>query len=464
MKIKVIGAAGGEVTGSAYVIQTKRARVMVDCGMFQGGKTADAKNRIPADVQKWLDAALITHGHLDHCGRLPLLAKLGYKGPVFASKGTQEMAELILRDSARIQEQDAEKTNLRRMRGGKPTIEPLYTSLDVDAIIKKFKSVPYQKPITVAPGIQATFAEAGHMLGSTSIQLTVDDDDGKQKRIVFSGDLGPRGIPILKKFDPFLHADAVFVESTYGNRDHRPFQQTVDEFVGIVKTAVKSGGKILIPTFAVGRAQLLMILLAWMFRRQGIKPFPIFLDSPMAIKATQIYAKHLELFDDVLMKYVQEKPLREDLKTLTPCVTANQSKAINFCEGTCLVMAGAGMCNAGRILHHLKQNVWKPETNVVMVGYQAKGTLGRALIENNKIVSIFGEKIAVKAKIHTLGGFSAHAGQTELFDWIGAVAPSKPLIVVIHGEDEQRNALAQMIKKKAGLNCLMPAQGDIIEL
>jgi metallo-beta-lactamase family protein len=463
MKIKVIGAAGGEVTGSAYVVQTRQARVMVDCGMFQGGKRVESKNRLPANVDTWLDAVLITHGHLDHTGRLPLLVKSGYQGPVFATKATHEMSSLILRDAARIQAQDAERENRIRMRQGRPLYEPLYTPAEVETIISQFKAVPYCKPVPVAPGIQACFAEAGHMLGSSSIQLIVNED-GREKKIVFSGDLGPRSVPMLRKFEPFRAADMVFLESTYGNHDHRPFRQTVEEFVDIIKTAIDRQGKILIPTFAVGRAQLLIALLSWMFRRKNIRPFPIFLDSPMAIEATKIYTKHSELFDEELLKFMREKPLREDLKTLTLCVRSDQSRKINDCPGTCLVMAGAGMCTAGRILHHFKQNLWKPETFVLMVGYQARGSLGRQLIDGQKQVTIFGEKINVNAAIRTLGGFSAHAGQTDLLDWVGVVAGSKPQIVLIHGEDAQRQALSQSIKKQYKLKTLLPMQGDVIEV
>jgi metallo-beta-lactamase family protein len=463
MKIKVIGAAGGEVTGSAYVVQTKKARIMVDCGLFQGGKKAESKNRPPAKLQPKLDAVVITHGHLDHTGRLPLLAKLGYRRPVFATSATREMTGLILRDTARIQEQDTERQNLKRLRAGQPPLEPLYTVGDVEAILGTFKTVPYQKPVSIAPGVQACFAEAGHMLGSASIQLIVDED-GRKKKAVFSGDLGPRSVPILRDFEPFHTADIVFVESTYGSRDHRPFSDTVDEFVDIIKAAVVQRSKILIPTFAVGRAQLLIALLGWMFRKKKVKPFPLFLDSPMAIEATRIYAKHVELFDDQMSNYIREKPLRDDLQMLTACVSAEQSKAINQCPGPCLVMAGAGMCNAGRILHHIKQNIWKPETFVLMVGYQARGTLGRLLIEGAKQVNLFGEKLAVKASIRTLGGFSAHAGQTDLLGWIGALAASHPLMVVTHGEDAQRQALAQCIQKQHRLKSLLPMQGDVIDV
>jgi len=467
MKITIVGAAGGEVTGSAYYVQTKKASILVDCGMFQGGKKAEGLNRPPAGSRQKLDAVLLTHGHLDHTGRLPLLAKRGHRPPVFATPATIDMASLIMRDSARIQAGDAERRNRKRQRAGEAPKEPLYTPQDAETIIKYFRPVPYRDPVQVAPGIQARFAEAGHMLGSSSIQLIVDED-GRQKRVVFSGDLGPKGVPILRGFEPFHSADLLFLESTYGGHDHRPFRETVDEYVRIVKDAVNHKGKILIPTFAVGRAQMLTILMSWMFRNKHIRPFPLFLDSPMAIEATKIYFKHFqntpELFDDVLLKYIKQKPIRADLKTLTSTVTADDSKKINDCQGPCLVMAGAGMCNAGRILHHLKANLWKPETHVLIVGYQARGSLGRMLVEGEKVVSIHGEKIAVKAKIHTLGGFSGHAGQTDLLKWFDVIAPSKPRLVLTHGEDEPRETLAEVIQKKYGIKAVLPQMGETVTL
>jgi len=463
MKITVAGAAGGEVTGSAYYVQTKQASVLVDCGLFQGGKKSEALNSPPTTPKQKLDAVLLTHGHLDHTGRLPMLAKRGHTMPVFATPATIEMAALIMRDSARLQVSDNERQNRKRERAGEPPQEPLYTPEDAEKIIQLLQPAPYQEPFQVAPGIQAIWAESGHMLGSASIQLIVEED-GRTKRVVFSGDLGPKGALILKDFEPFKHADLVFLESTYGDRDHRPFQETVDEFVRIVKDAVERRGKILVPTFAVGRAQLITGLLAWMFRTKKVRPFPIFLDSPMAIEATNIYARHRELFDEGMTKFIAEKPLMADLKTLKMCATAQDSMKINDEPGPCLVMAGAGMCNAGRILHHLKANLWKPDTHVLIVGYQGDGSLGRRLVNGEKVVSIHGEKIAVKAQVHTLGGFSAHAGQTDLLTWLSAIAPSKPRVILTHGEDEPRGALAQKIQQRFKLKSTLPGMGDTIEI
>jgi metallo-beta-lactamase family protein len=463
MKIKMIGAAGGEVTGSAYMIQTAKSRVLVDCGMFQGGKKSEALNRPPIRANTKLDAVLLTHGHLDHTGRLPLLAQLGYRGPVFATPATIEMSALIVRDSAKIQSQDAERLNRRLQREGKPLCKPLYEAAEAEQIISQMKSVPYQKPVSVAEGIQATWAESGHMLGSASIKL-VAEEDGRQKSVIFSGDLGPRGVPILCDFEPFQDADLVFLESTYGDHDHRAFAETVEEFVSAVKQAVASGGKILVPTFAIGRAQLLVGLLGWMFRHKRAAPFPIFLDSPMAIQATRIYTKHPELFDDGMKRFISEHPLRDDLVTLKVTASANDSKKINEHKGPCLILAGAGMCNAGRIVHHLKHNLWKEETHVLFVGYQAQNSLGRRIVERQPFVSIHGERIPVRAQVHTLGGFSAHAGQKDLLHWIGAIAPSKPRVILTHGEDGPRNILAQLVQKRFGLKPLLPQMGEVVEL
>lgn len=463
MKITLVGAAGGEVTGSAYYVRTRDAGLLVDAGMFQGGKKSEALNRSPTGSRQRLDAVLLTHAHLDHSGRLPLLVQRGHQMPVLGTAATLEIAKLILRDAVRLQASDLKRRNRIRARAGQEPLQPLYLPEHVESAIELFQPVPYDEEVPVAPGMRAMWHEAGHMLGSASIRLRVDEG-GRTKRVVFSGDIGPMGIPILKDFEPFHRADLVFVESTYGDHDHRPFADTAEEFVRIIQEAVSQDGRILVPTFAVGRAQLLTGLLAWMFRQGHVKPFPVFLDSPMAIETTKIYADHRELFDEGMTRFVAEKPIRDDLTTLKMCSSAQESREINEQSGPFLVMAGAGMCNGGRILHHLKNNLWRPETHVLFVGYQGRGSLGRRLVDGAPWATLFGERIAVKARVHTLGGFSAHAGQSDLLEWLSVVAPDRPRIVVVHGEDAPRVALSEKIKERFALATHMPEMREVIEI
>ncbi len=462
MKITILGAGGGEVTGSCYLVETQQAKVLVDCGLFQGTGKAGKLNVPPlGPYSSELNAVVLTHAHLDHVGRLPMLAKTGYTGPIFATPATIEMTGLILRDAAKIQSQDAERHN--RKRPTFPPQIPLYTPEDAETILRQLKPVPYDEPVPVAPGIRACFAEAGHMLGSTSIKLFVDDA-GTERKIVFSGDLGPKGALILRDFDTFSQADMVFLESTYGDHDHQPLGDTIHQFIDIVKQTVTQKGKMLVPTFAVGRAQLLTLLLASIFRQKIVAPFPVFLDSPMAIEASKIYARHPELYDDEMVAYLKEGSFAQDLGTLKMSQSADDSKAINRQPGPFLVMAGAGMCTAGRILHHLRFNLSSPDAHVIIVGYQAQGSLGRLLVDGAKKVTIFGDAIAVRAQIHTLGGFSAHAGQTDLLNWFEVVAHAKPRVVLTHGEDGPRTTLARLIAERHDLTPLLPALGEVIEL
>jgi metallo-beta-lactamase family protein len=464
MKIKLVGASGGEVTGSAYIVRTKQATILVDAGMFQGGRQSEAKNRLPAGARPdEIDAVLLTHAHLDHTGRLPLLIKHGFSGPIYATAATIDLAEIILKDCARIQSQDAERKTRKAAQRDLPPVEPLYEPEDVEPFRAMVRPVQFQKAVQVADGITARWVEAGHMLGSGCIELTVEED-GRKKVVVFSGDLGPTTLPLIRQFETFQQADAVFLESTYGDRLHRPYAQTVTEFERIVKQVAKADGKILVPTFAIGRSQQILYHLAVMFLRKDIAPFPVFLDSPMALEATKVYRKYPDLFDDELVAWHKKGLLPLNRTIFKPSVTANDSKKINDVAGPCVVLAGAGMCNAGRILHHLKQNLNKPSTQVLIVGFQGYGSLGRRLVDGEKVISIFGERIPVQAKIHTLNGFSGHADQSELLKWLSTLAPAKPKVILTHGEDRGRGALAKLIQQRFKLTAASPRQGDVIEI
>jgi len=463
MKITLHGAAG-EVTGSAYLIETDRTRVLLDFGMFQGGARAEEKNSVPADLApKSLDAVLLTHAHLDHVGRLPLLLKGGFQGPIHATDATRDLAGLILHDSAKVQQYEIERTNRKRQRAGEPPLEPLYHHDEADRTLALFRRVEYEQPRPVAEGVTARFVEAGHMLGSASIQLTVEED-GRSKKVVFSGDLGPHGLALVRDPVPLRQADLVFLESTYGDRNHKPPTETLVEFRDLIQEAVGRRARILVPAFAVGRTQQILFHLEELFCAGTLKLFPVYLDSPMAIAATKIYQRHPDLFDEEARDLERRCGTIRQNPHVRASETPNESMALNDAPGPCLIMAGAGMCNAGRILHHLRHGLWRPETVVFIVGYQAEGSLGRLLVDGAKEVSIFGEKIAVKAAIHTLNGFSAHAGQSELMGWFDHLAPAKPRVVLTHGEARGRESLAALIEKRHGFKPLLPAQGDVIEL
>lgn len=464
MKITVNGAGGGEVTGSAYLVQTKNANVLVDCGMFQGARKLENYNKIPKKgAFAKLDAVVLTHAHLDHTGRLPLLTKSGYKGPIYGTPATFDLTDLILSDSAHLQKADVERQNRKRARLGEPALEPLYEQNDVDRLKPLYRPLKYDQVQQVAPGIWIRPVEAGHMFGAVSLEMTVEED-GKKKVVVFSGDIGPRGAPLHLDPIPFKHADFVFMESTYGDRDHRSLKETAVETRQVIKKTVEAGGKILVPVFAVGRTQLLMYLLAGAFDRGTLKPFPIYIDSPMAIAATKIYAKHVELFDAEALAMQKSGDLRQKLKTVKYCATAQESMALNNKPGPLMIMAGAGMCTGGRILHHFRHNLAKPETTVIFVGYQGYGSLGRRIVDGDPTVRIFGETIPVRASVHTFGGLSGHAGQTDLMNWLKPMVGSKPRVFLTHGEEKGRQPLGQLIKDKYKLRVDYPNLYEMIEL
>ena len=463
MKIHFHGATG-DVTGSAYHVVTRKASVLIDCGLFQGRKAERQKNRRNAKLEGGrLDAVVLTHGHLDHVGRLPLLTRNGYEGPIFATRPTIELATLILRDSLMLQKQDLKRENKDRARSGLSPLEPLFVEQDVRRLKPLVKTVPYNRQFEVAPGIRARLVDAGHVIGSASVELSVEEGNGK-KVVVFSGDLGPRGAPLLNDPVPFRHADVVIMESTYGDRNHRSLHETAIEGRRIIAKAIEDKAKILVPVFAVGRTQLLLYLLAGAFQRKTLPTFPIYLDSPMAIEATRIYKRNDELFDDEAREMVQSGELRKSLQCARGCPTPGDSRALNEVKGPCLIMAGNGMCTGGRIIHHLRHNLPVPGTAVLIVGFQSPGTLGRQLVDGATSVRIFGEEIPVRASIHTMGGFSAHADQNGLLDWFGSVAPSRPRAIITHGEKGARQALTELIASRYRIRTECPELGDVIEV
>lgn len=463
MKIHFHGATG-DVTGSAYHVVTKHASILVDCGMFQGGKKEKAKNRSAAKLEGGkLDAVVLTHGHLDHVGRLPILTRKGYEGPIFATQPTIDIATLVLRDSLQLQKADLKRENQERARKKQPLLEPLFEENDVRRLKPLVNTLKYNQRVEVAPGIEARFVDAGHVIGSSSIELTVTEN-GSRKVVVFSGDLGPRGAPLLNDAVPFEKADAVIMESTYGDRNHRSLHETAVEGRKIIARAIENKAKILVPVFAVGRTQLLLYLLAGAFRRGTLPKFPIFLDSPMAIEATKVYGKSAELFDEEAKEMVTSGELRKNLDIAKPCPKPGDSRALNDVQGPCMIMAGAGMCTGGRIVHHLRHNLPIKSTEVLMVGFQSANSMGRRLVDGEREVRIFGETIPVRATISTMGGFSAHADQKGLLEWFGVVAPSKPRLIITHGEDRAREVLSGLIESAHKVKAQCPNLGDVIEI
>jgi metallo-beta-lactamase family protein len=463
MKITLLGAAGGEVTGSAYLVQTSAANIMVDCGLFQGAQRLENFNRLPTtSAMQRLDAVVLTHAHLDHTGRLPLLARFDYKKPIYATPATIALADLILKDSAYLQVEDARRQNRRRSGAGKPPIEPLYTQKEVERLRALYRRLRYDHPTEVGPGISVRAVEAGHILGSASLEMTVNDD-GRKKVVVFSGDIGPRGAPLHRDPVPFKHADLVFLECTYGDREHPSLAETAAAARSAVKETVEQGGRVLVPVFAVGRSQLLLYMLAGAFKGGALKPFPIFLDSPMAIRATDIYRSNAELFDEEAIAMRRSGDLSANLRTVKICQKAKDSMALARKPGPWMVLAGAGMCTGGRILSHLQNHLPDPTTLLLMVGYQSRGSIGRALVDGAKEVRVAGRKVTVRGRTHLFGGLSGHAGQSDLLNWLGSLASSRPRVILTHGEDGPRSALRARIEERFGLRAEMPGYRDVIE-
>jgi len=464
MHITVLGAAG-EVTGSGYLVETARARVLVDFGMFQGRGSNDSKNaEIDPVSPARLDAVVLTHAHLDHVGRLPLLK--GLACAVHGTHATCDLAELILRDSAQIQEGDARRENRWKERTGAPAdAVALYGVPEVEAILERMRGHAYEETFEVADGITARLQDAGHILGSASVELRITEG-GSTKVVVFSGDVGQKCMPILRDPVPCPHADLVFLESTYGDRDHRPAAETLAELKGILEQSAWEKRKVLVPSFAVGRAQLLLHVLAEIAREHTTPNVPVYLDSPMAIRATEVYAKYPDDFDDESRGLARSGQARLDMANVHPCVTPQQSRELNDSWGPAVVIAGSGMCDGGRIQHHFKHNLWRHGVQVLLTSFMAEGSMGRKLVDGAKTVRIFREEIVVRADVRTVGGLSAHAGQGGLIEWFGGVQgrAAAGRVVLTHGEERQRAALAALMDSRFGVAATQPKRFQVIEL
>lgn len=463
MRIRFFGASG-EVTGSCYLLEAGEARVLIDFGLHQGGQGAERRNRrLPPIDARSLDAVVLTHAHIDHCGRLPLLPAAGFAGRIIATPATRDLASIMLLDAARIQEQEAETVNRRRARRGAPPIRPLYTESDAERVLEHFHPLPLGQERQIASGVTLCFHEAGHILGSASARLRVEEG-GRRRTIVFSGDIGPSHFALLRDPDPPREADVVVMESTYGDRDHRSMSATLDEMATILDRACADAGRVLVPAFALGRTQQLIYHLRELRAAGRAGRCPVFVDSPMAMETTELYRRHAALFDGEASAIVSAGASPLMFPGLEFIRTGQASRALNDRAGPLMVIAASGMCTGGRILHHLRHSLWREETHVMIVGFQSQGTLGRELVSGARRVRIFGEPIAVKARIHTLGGLSAHAGQSGLVAWLGAMAPSRPRVFLTHGEARPREALRARINESFGIAPELPAFGDSVQL
>lgn len=447
MEISFHGAARG-VTGSCYLVRCAGKRLLVDCGLYQGGRELVEDNAgefgfDPASI----DYLLLTHAHLDHCGRIPLLANRGFRGEIITTAASRELARLVMLDSAGLQEEEARYRNRRARRRGGTDAErqPLYTTLDALNALENFgRTAQYGQALQLAPGIEASFIDAGHILGSASILLQLAEN-GRTRRLLFSGDLGCGGRPILRDPARPPAADVIVMETTYGNRRHKALQPSVEELYAAINETVQRGGNVVIPTFALERAQEILYYLH-AGKEQGILPvfLQVFLDSPMAISATRIFKRHPECYDDqtVSLFHAGRDPFQFDGLHFTRDTA--DSMAINQVTGGAVIMAGSGMCTGGRVRHHLKHNLGRRQGSVIFVGYAARGTLARRIIDGAQSVDIFGEEYAVRARIHTIGGFSAHADQSELLDWHRFTGHPE-ITFLVHGEPESMEAFSRLL-------------------
>lgn len=435
MKLSFHGAAQ-TVTGSCHLVEARGKRILIDCGLLQGGHDLEKENAEPFGFEpRSIDLVLLTHAHLDHCGRLPLLVKQGFTGRILATTATRDLARLVMLDSAHLQEEEARRRIRHAHRGGHPRgEEPLYSVIDaLDAMDCFDTGVTYGHPIVLGDGVRATYYDAGHILGSASILLEVEEQGGT-KSVLFSGDIGGPGHPLLNNAAPPPSADVVVMETTYGDRQHRPYAASLEEFYAALRDTFSRGGNVIIPTFALERAQeILYAIHAGMELGKLQRATQVFLDSPMAISATQIFRRHPECFGPELAAHFRQHVDPFSVPGLHYVRDAAESMTINKIVGGAVIIAGSGMCTGGRVRHHLRHNLWRPDAGIVFVGFASEGTPARRIIDGARSLRLFGEEIPVRARVHTINGFSAHADQAELLAWRGGIAGVKTTFLV-HGE------------------------------
>ena len=453
IKLTFLGAAQN-VTGSCYLVEHQGKRILVDCGFFQERAFKD-RNWAPFPVDpKSIQTVLLTHAHLDHCGLLPKLVKEGFSGRILCTPATADIAGIILLDSAHIQEEDAihkRKRHEKEGRKGPHPEEPLYTTENAQEVLPLFDHAPYTTPIALGGGMEASFHEAGHIFGSAMIKLKISEG-AETRTIIFSGDVGRWDIPLIKDPTSFEQADYVLTESTYGNRLHGDVASIPDKLADIINETHQAGGNILIPSFAVERTQELLFHLGNLLRDDRIPHLMAFVDSPMAIRVTEVFQRHPELFDAETRALLKQGAHPCDFPGLTMTRTADSSKSINHIHGSAIIIAGSGMCTGGRIKHHLVNNISRPETTLLFVGYQAQGTLGRVLLERPDEVRIFGQMHPVEARIEKLNGFSAHADRDELYRWLSSIKTPPRRVFITHGEAEAASSFQKFLHEKTGWN------------
>lgn len=459
MKVQFLGAAR-TVSGSCFMMEACGKRFCVDCGLHQGNKAIEERNRDEKPyAPESLDFVLVTHAHMDHSGLLPMLVKHGFKGAIYCTRATGELLEIMLQDSAHIQEIEAQWTATKYQRRGLKNPPPaLYTTDDALRTATFFHEVEYHTVFEPAPGIRVTYYDAGHILGSGSLRIEADED-GKTTSMIFSGDVGRPQALIVRDPETPPTADYIFMESTYGDRNHKNETVSDAELADAIAYSYGKGEKVIIPAFAVERTQEILYCLHNL-NRQGKLPhdMPVFVDSPLAIRATEVFKRNRELFDEDAQALLSKGDDPFELPNLRYTLSVEESQAINSLEGPCIVISASGMCNAGRIKHHLKHNIWRPGASIVFVGYQSVGTPGRKIVEHASKITLFGEDVEVAARIYTINGFSAHAGQSQLLDWLKPLVsgPSRPQVVLVHGEEKAQGVLADLIRKQYGISPLAP--------